>query len=498
MTGSPRPARRLLLPVVLTATFMQLLDVTIVQVAVSSLSRDLHTNANTVQLVLAGYTLTYACLLITAARLGDRYGYRRMFVAGMSAFTFASLACSVAPNVDVLIAARLLQGAGSGVMGPQVLSLIQIAVPAQRRPHALGLLGATMGIASLTGPLLGGVLLQSDLFGLGWRLIFLVNLPVGFLALTGSPVLPAERAAGRPKVDGVGAALAAAGLGLLIFPLTLGPETHWPMWTWLCLGGAVGVLALFVQTQRRRTQPLLHPSVFHDRATVAGLLLVFVFNAGVPSFTYLLQLYLQTGLGYSPIAAALTSLPFAAAAIIGSRASARLARSYGIPLLTVTAAALALAMAGLALVIGAAARHWGMPPLLAAGGASFGVFTASVFSLVLAGIGPEAAGSVSGLLPTAQQVGGTIGVTLTGLIFFATAGKKTAFDDAMMYETGTFLLAAAVSFAFSRNRRHADTPSSPQPRVRKRVPATCPAPQPAARGHRLPSACRRPGVRDPR
>ncbi|MGH3098489.1 MAG: MFS transporter [Streptosporangiales bacterium] len=470
MTGSSRPVHPLLLPVVLTATFMQLLDVTIVQVGISSLQRDLHTTADTVQLVLAGYTLTYACLLIVAARMGDRYGYRRLFLVGIATFTVASLACSLAPTVEVLIAARLLQGASSGVMAPQVLSLIQVAVPARRRSHALGLLGATMGIASLTGPLLGGVLLNADLFGLGWRLIFLVNLPVGLLALLGSHALPTDRAAGRPRLDGAGATLAAAGLGLLIFPLTLGRDMNWPMWTWLCFVGAAAALVLFVRTQRRSSEPLLHPAVFRDRATVAGLLLVFVFNAGVPSFTYLLLLYLQAGLGYSPVTAALTSMPFAAAAIIGSRVSARLARRYGTPLLTVAVAILALVMVCLAPVIGAAGYRWATLPLLAIGGASFGVFTASVFSLVLAGIASEATGSVSGLLPTAQQLGGTIGVTLAGLVYFAAANYATAFGDAMLYEAGIFVLTAGISYWFSRHRRRAAARSnSPAPSSRRRT-----------------------------
>lgn len=448
-----RPVHPLVLPVVLTATFMQLLDVTIVQVAISSLRRDLHTTANTVQLVLAGYTLTYACLLIVAARMGDRYGYRRLFLVGISTFTAASLACSLAPTVEVLVAARLLQGVGSGVMAPQVLSLIQVTVPARRRPHALGLLGATMGIASLTGPLLGGLLLESDLFGLGWRLIFLINLPAGILALLGSLVLPTDRAANRPRLDGTGAALAATGLGLLIFPLTLGRDAGWPLWTWLCFAGAVVALVLFARTQRRRAEPLLHPAVFHDRATVAGLLLVFVFNAGVPSFTYLLLLYLQAGLGYSPVTAALTSMPFAAAAIVGSRVAARLARRHGTPLLTVAAVTLALVMVCLGPLMGAAGYRWAALPLLAVGGASFGVFTASVFSLVLAGIAAEATGSVSGLLPTSQQLGGTVGVTLAGLVYFAAADEAAAFGDAMLYEVGIFLLTAGISYWLSRHRR---------------------------------------------
>ncbi|WP_245718086.1 MFS transporter [Nocardia miyunensis] len=449
-------AHPLILPVVLTATFMQLLDVTIAQVALSSIQRDLRASQDILPLVLAGYTLSYGCLLITAGRLGDRYGYRRLYAVGMSLFTLASVACTAAPTASALVLARLVQGAGSGLMAPQVLSIIQTAVPAPRRPHALGLLGATMGVASLAGPLLGGILLGADLFGLGWRLIFLVNVPVGLLALAGSVLLPSTRATTRPRLDVVGATLAMTGLGLLVFPLSVGPDTGWPAWTWLCFGSAAVVLGLFVLTQFRHDEPLVHPSVFRDRIARSGILLVFVFNAGVPSFTYLLFLYLQSGLGFTPLAAALTSAPYPAAAVVGSRAAAALARRYRGTLLPASAVLLALAIATLTVVITRDGHRWAALPAMAVGGAAFGTFTASVFSLVLTDVKPGATGSASGLLPTAQQIGGTIGVSLAGLVFVLPAASPTAaFGHAMAYEIGVFLLTAVISLRLVRNgRRH--------------------------------------------
>ncbi|TDD16077.1 MFS transporter, partial [Nonomuraea diastatica] len=195
------------MPVVLSATFVQLLNVTVAQVAAPSMQADLGAGPGAVQLILAGYTLAYACLLITAARLGDRYGYRRLFVAGTVVFAVGSAGCAAAQDATWLILARLVQGAGSGLVAPQVLSLIQVAVPAERRARAMSLYGATMGVASLAGPLVGGLLIGADLFGLGWRPVFLVTVPVALVSLAGAAVLPRTRGAGGQRVDGAGAVL---------------------------------------------------------------------------------------------------------------------------------------------------------------------------------------------------------------------------------------------------------------------------------------------------
>ncbi|GAB2919153.1 MFS transporter [Streptomyces mayteni] len=431
MTG---PASRPL-AVVLAATFMQLLDVTIVTAAIPALD----VGQGAAQLVLTGYTLTYAGTLITAARLGDAYGYRRLFAAGLAVFTVASAACAAAPTAQALVACRLVQGVGSGLMGPQVLSLIQVTVDASRRPRALGLLAATMGLASLLGPLIGAVLLE----GWGWRWIFLVNVPVGVAALAGAARwLPAARGAGRHRIDAVGAVLATGGAALLILPLAVGREAGWPAWTWLCLAAAVLVLFGFVASQRPGggREPLLHPSVFRDRTARAGVLLVFVFNAGVPSFSYVLFLHLRSGLGYPPLAAGLTAAPFAAAAMVGGRAARVLTGRWGVGASTAAASTLALVM----LVLAVPGPRWVVLPALALGGAAFGVFTASVFTLVLDRARPEAVGSVSGLLPTAQQLGGTVGVSAAGLVYHASAAG-TAFRHALLYEAAAFALAALLA-----------------------------------------------------
>ncbi|MEU5022485.1 MFS transporter [Streptomyces angustmyceticus] len=286
-------------------------------------------------------------MLITAARLGDRYGYQRLFVLGAVVFMAGSVAAGCAPDATFLIAARLVQGAGSGLVAPQVLSIIQVAVPAARRPRALGLFGATVGVASLAGPLTGGLLVGADLFGLGWRSVFLVTVPVALVSLAGATVLSRTRGTAGQRMDGLGVLLTSVGFGALVLPLTLGGEAGWPWWTWATLAVSAAVLGYFALTLPHRPNPLVHPSLFRDRRARAGVLLVFAFNSGVPSFTYLLFLHLQSALGYPALTAALTSAPFAAAAVLGSRSAPALARRHGSAVLTVSA----LVLAGTALAL---------------------------------------------------------------------------------------------------------------------------------------------------
>ncbi|WPB95777.1 MFS transporter [Streptomyces malaysiensis] len=442
---------RFLLPVVLSATFVQLLNVTIGQIAAPAIQSGLGAGPGAVQLVLAGYTLAYACLLITAARLGDRYGYRRLFVLGTAVFTVGSLTCAAAPGAGWLVAARLVQGAGSGLVAPQVLSLIRTGISPERRPRALALYGATMGVASLAGPLIGGLLLGADLFGLGWRAVFLVTVPVAVVSLAGAALLPRTRGTDGQRVDWAGAALTTTGFGALVLPCALGREAGWPWWTWASFAVAAATLTCFVLTLRHRPAPLVHPSVLRDGTARRGVLLVFVFNAGVPSFTYLLFLHLQSALGYPVLSAALVSAPFAAAAVLGSHAAPTLSRRLGPTVLTAAALVLAGMALALARLIGTGPGRLAALPVLAAGGAAFGLFTAAVFALVLAGVRGPAADSVSGLLPTAQQLGGSLGVTTAGLAYFAPAdGANAAFGHAMAYEAAVFVLTALIALPLRR------------------------------------------------
>ncbi|GAB2735920.1 MFS transporter [Amycolatopsis magusensis] len=432
--------------VLLSGTFVQLMSVTVMQLAVPSIRHDLGAGPGAAQLALAGYTLTYACALITAARLGDRFGYRRLFVIGTAVFTLASLACAVAPGPATLVVARLVQGLGSALVAPQILSLIQTTVPEHRRARVLGRYGATMAIASLAGPLFSGILLHLNPFGLGWRVALALPVPVGVAALVLFRVLPrAARPVGTSRGDPAGTVLSLAGLVLLVLPLTLGQDAGRPVWTWLSLAAAVVLLTAFAAVQRRVRYPLVHPAALAARTTRWGIGAVLVFNAGIPSFTLLLSLQLQGVLHRSPLQTALTIAPYAVGALLGSGVAEAAARRYG-------AGALAAASGGLAAVSLLVVPAMAAPaPLLwvvlGAGGFAFGLFTASSFSLVLSRVPVEVASSVSGLLPTAQQLGGTLGVAIAGAVY--TAG---AMGHAMAYEAVVFVLAALATAALSGSR----------------------------------------------
>jgi MFS family permease len=461
MTGGRAPvlAQRLLLPILLSGTFVQLFSVTVMQVAVVDVQRDLGAGPGQSDLVLAGYTLTYACSLIVAARLGDRYGYLRMFVAGMALFTLASVGSAAAPDAWLLVAGRLVQGIGSGLMAPQILSLIQTAVPAGRRPAALGAFGATMATASMAGPVLGGVLMQLDPLGLGWRAAMLLTVPVGIAALAFSAVLPSALPPVRPayaaaRVDPVGAGLSLAGLVLLVLPLTAGRDAGWPLWSWLSAASGLALLVGFVVSQHRVADPLVHPATLACPATRWGLAIVFVVNAGVPSFTLLLSMHLQGVLGWGPLQYGLSIVPYAVGALIGSGAAAVLGRRFGPSLLAASALVMGLMSLAVAATMGEPDLLWLYALALGLCGTGFGLFTASAFTQVLARVRAEVASSVSGLLPTAQQLGGTFGVTFAGLAYSAAAATPgEALWHAMTYEAAIFALAAACVVGLARGDR---------------------------------------------
>ncbi|MFI5589446.1 MFS transporter [Amycolatopsis sp. NPDC051758] len=444
--------------VLLSGTFVQLMSVTIMQLAVPVIRHDLDAGPGVGQLTLAGYTLTYACALITAARLGDRFGYRRLFVAGTAVFTLASVAGAVAPDAGTLVAARLVQGLGSGLVAPQILSMIRTAVPDDRRARVLGRYGATMAVASLAGPVFSGVLLALDPFGAGWRLALALPAPVGLLALVLFRTLPDGRGpVGSSRVDPAGAALSLTGLVLLVLPLTLGQDAGWPWWTWVSLVAGLGVLAAFAVSQRLVRYPLVRPEAVAARTTRWGIGAVLVFNAGIPSFTLLLSLYLQGELHRGPLWTALTIAPYAVGALLGSGVAEAAARRYG-------PRALAVASGGLAVVSLLVVPALGAPApvswvVLGAGGFAFGLFTASAFSLVLNRVPVAVASSVSGLLPTAQQLGGTLGVALAGVVYAA-----GAMDAAMVYDAAVFVLAAAATTRLRRESPLACDDLKPQPR----------------------------------
>ena len=433
---TPAPARLVnpwaVLAVILTAVFMQLLDTTITMVGVPSIQNSLHSSFGEIQLVVAGYMLAFACVLVTGGALGDTYGRKRMFLYGMAGFTIASAVCGAAPDALTLIVSRVVQGMSSGLMFPQVLGIIQVVFSQARRTKAIGFYGATIGLATILGPVTGGGLIDLDIAGWGWRSIFYVNVPIGVAAMAlAAGMIPESKAPAARRIDLPGAGLLGAGLFLLVLPLVIGRDQGWPAWSFGCLAGSPAVLAAFggyeLNRTRRDANPLIDTTLFRQRPFTLGLIACLVFFTGIPSFFMILLLTLQEGLGYSPVKAGAVTLGFAAALAIGSARSAAVTRRLGTRVLLLGCALMIagqLAVIGVMDWAGTGLAGWQLLAPMFVAGLGGGFFIAPVTSVVLAGISSRAAGSASGALATAQQVGAALGIAVVGVIFFALLGAN--------------------------------------------------------------------------
>src|SRR6266487_3868795 len=420
------PRRWLALGVVLIAVFMQLMDISIVNVAIPSIQRDLDASYSQVQWVLAGYQLAFAVVLITGGRLGDIYGRKRLFLIGVTGFTIASALCGFAQNPGMLVGSRVLQGAMGALMFPQVLSITQVEFSPRERGTAFGIIGAVIGLATISGPLLGGLLIAGNLLNLDWRPIFLVNLPLGVLAIVAAVVLLREsKAEGALRLDPVGVAIASVALLMLIYPLVEGRDLGWPAWTFLVMAASVPVFALFALYERRKTRkdnsPLVVLGLFRERAFVSGLLVSMALFSGVASFFLTFSLFLQIGLGFTALHSGLTTIPFSFGTAIGSAASVRLAPRLGRLILSLGCLLLVAGMLGVMATInryGTAVHSWQLLPALLVCGLGLGCTIPPLLNVILAGISGRNAGSASGVLSTTQQVGGALGVAIIGVMFF--------------------------------------------------------------------------------
>ncbi len=416
----------LVLAAVLPGMFMNVFDFFAVNVATPVLHRDLGSGPPALELIVGGYGLTFSLGLVTGGRLGDRYGRRRVFFTGMAAFTVASAACGLAPASDLLVAARLFQGASAAMMVPQVLSIIRVSFPARERRVALSLYGMTIAVGQVSGQALGGILLSADIGGLSWRPVFLVNVPVAALTfLFGFRRVPESVSPARPSLDLAGVGLLTLAAGLLTIPVVEGGALGWPLWCWLFLAAVPVAAAAFAWWEHRvraSRQPLVDLGLFRSKDFRRGLLVNVTLYATISSFFFVLGLYLQTGRGDSPLTAGLTFVPLAAGNFAASLSSGALVGRYGRGTLTAGAA---LQVAGLLGLL--AASGPGQPTILVLGavtlfGLGQGLLIPPIIGVVLSRVPVADSGAAAGVLVTTQQLSGTLGIALVSLGFFAGGG----------------------------------------------------------------------------
>jgi EmrB/QacA subfamily drug resistance transporter len=459
------------LTVGLVAVFMTLLDVSIVNVAVPSIKTALKAGPGDLQWVLSGYALTFGLVLVPAGRLGDAQGRRNVFIAGLAVFTIASAAAGLAQNPIWLILTRLIQGASAGVVSPQVTGLIQQLFRGSERGRPFGLLGATIGISTAVGPLLGGILIHFGGEREGWRWVFYVNVPIGIAAiLLGWRLIPAlpDGQRQRQHLDLIGVLLLGLGIVLLLLPLVEEQQAKNPA-MWLLIPAGLVVLAGFVFWERRyarHRQPLFDLSLFRRRSYTLGSVISLFYFAGFTAIFFIFSLYLQSGLNYTPLAAGFAITPFALGSAASAALGGQIVNRFGRPLVAAGLGLVVLGLAGaytaLHFVPGHAAAYATAGPLLLAGLGSGFVITPNQ-TLTLSEVPVPEAGSAGGMLLTGQRIGSALGIAGVGSVFFAVLarthnGWSRSFREALLVAIGFLLIAlvAAVADIVARRRRHAD------------------------------------------
>jgi len=421
------------LATVLLGAFLSIADFFIVNVALPTIGADLHASPATLELVVAGYGTPYALLLVLGGRLGDLFGRRRLFMLGMASFTVFSLLCGIAPTPAALVAFRSLQGASAALMVPQVLATIQSACGAERRARAIGLYGATAGIAAVVGQLAGGAIVAADVAGQGWRPIFLVNVPIGLVGLALAwRFVPSTRSAEPARIDPAGTALLALAVLSLLVPLTEGRTLGWPAWSIALLALFVPALWAFVLVERRleRTggHPIVPPSLVRLPGMHRGLALMAPFFLGMGAFFFVCAVALQDGAHLGPLQSGLALAPMAVAFLAASLCTARLAARYGRRVLAAGGVVQAIGLAVLAVEV---FQNWphadpvDLAPGMIVAGVGQGFTMPLLFGIVLAGVPSARAGVGSGMLVTTQQIALALGVATLGSLFLSLAAPSS-------------------------------------------------------------------------
>jgi len=439
------------LMVILVGVLLPMIDFFIVNVALPTIDKDLHASQPLLELVVSGYATAYALLLVLGGRLGDSIGRKRLFLIGMAAFTVTSLACGLAPTADFLVVGRVAQGASAALMVPQVLATIQAATTGERRSRALARYGATGGLAAVLGQVLGGVLVSANIDGLGWRPIFLVNVPIGIVGLLlARRYVPDTRHGAPAPIDGVGTALLGLTVVALLIPLTEGRSLGWPAWTIALLAVAPFAAVAFARyesrAERANRTPLVPPSLLRHRSMRRGLVVALPFFAGFGAFMFCYALLVQEGLHASPLRAGLGLAPMGVVFLAASLSTSRLLARFGSKVLAAGALLQAAGLIILGLTVYLGWPHVSvldLQPGLVVAGLGQGLIMSPLFGIVLSEVPAVVAGVGSGVLTTTQQTALALGVATLGSLFLALAGDGAGVNTAFV-----IVLAVQVAVAF--------------------------------------------------
>jgi EmrB/QacA subfamily drug resistance transporter len=419
-----------ILAILLIGAFMALLDVTIVNVALPSLQHGIHAGSSTLEWVVSGYALAFGLVLILSGRIGDNIGHRWTFLTGLTIFTMASLSCSLAQNSTEIIISRLIQGMGAGAFVPAITSFIQILFTGKDRSKAFGMYGAIVGLSTALGPLFGGLLIQGGGAHLGWRLVFLVNVPIGVVALPlAMRLLPHDEARANRRshnLDPVGISLLSAGLLLLLIPLVEGQQVGWPLWTYLCMIAAVPVfIGLWfweVHLEKEDKEPLIATYLLRELSFAGGSLLALVYFASFTSIFFILSIFWQEGLARSALATGLMIVPFAIGSMIAASQSDKISIRIGRWILVIGCALMAIGLSLVELLLhrgGVTISALTLTAPLFIAGIGNGLFIAPNQDFILKSVKRQDAGSASGIVATAQRIGTAVGIAAIGTIFFS-------------------------------------------------------------------------------
>lgn len=458
--------------VILSAEVMDMLDALITTIAGPTIVRDLGGGETLIQWLAAGYTLAMASGLLIGGRLGDIYGRKRIFLLGIAGFTAMSLACSLAQTPGMLVGFRVLQGLLGAIMLPQGLGMIKEMFPPREMAKAFGAFGPMMGLSAVGGPILAGWLVDADFFGWAWRTIFAINVPIGIAAfLADLRILPASRPDRSLHIEITSAAVASGSMFLLIYPLIQGRETGWPWWTYLMIAAGLAGFALLAYVERSRDRAgkvtLLTPSLFTKRAFTGGLATGMAFFGALMGLGIVFTVFVQVGLGYSPLKAGLAGIAQAVGLVAGFILSQPLTDKLGGRLLMRIGLGIAvLGLLGFILTLhiaGDEISFGAMQPALGVVGIGMGLTMAPFFDIVLAGVDQHESGSASGALTSVQQLGGAFGVAALGTLFFnqlAAPGATTqigafrhAAASAMWLSAGLLVVAFLLTALLPRRAR---------------------------------------------